>query len=122
MTQSGTWWNPTRGASLVLCTGMLLALGLVMIPWAAWAASLGSDALQGVKPTLNPTIQVTPVPQVNPPVGTAPATQPPETKFECPKARYINCMPPIQGPMRPLCTKEYIDWANAHCPGVEVVH
>ncbi len=111
-----------RGASLTLCIGMLLASGLVMIPDAAWAASLGGDALQGVKPTLEPTIRVAPVPQVSPSVGTAPVPQPPATKFECPTSRYINCMPPVQGPTRPLCTKEYIDWAKAHCPGVEIVH
>ncbi len=122
MPQNGTWRDRARGAGRTLCIGMLLAIGLVMIPDAVWAASLGSDALQGVKPTLDPTIPVTPVPQVSPSVRTAPAPQPPETRFECPKIRSVNCMPPVQGPTRPLCTKEYIDWVKANCPGVEIVH
>ena len=52
-----------------------------------------------------------------------PAVQTPEVpKYECPKTRYINCMPPVQEIDRPMCTKEYLDWAKRHCTGFEVVY
>jgi hypothetical protein len=55
-------------------------------------------------------------------LGPAQAVQPPKTRFVCPKTRYIDCMPSIGEAKRPLCTKEYIEWAKAHCPDVQVVY
>ncbi len=43
-------------------------------------------------------------------------------KYECPKTRYINCMPPVQEIYKPMCTKEYLEWAKRHCTGFEVVY
>jgi hypothetical protein len=43
-------------------------------------------------------------------------------KYECPKTRYINCMPPVQEIDKPMCTKEYLEWAKSHCTGFEVVY
>ncbi len=52
-----------------------------------------------------------------------PAVEPPEgRKFECPKTRYINCMPPVQEIFKPMCTEEYLEWAKRHCTGFEVVY
>ena len=43
-------------------------------------------------------------------------------KYECPKTPYINCMPPVQEIYKPMCTKEYLEWAKSHCTGFEVVY
>jgi hypothetical protein len=53
----------------------------------------------------------------------SPDDQTPEVpKYECPKTRYINCMPPVQEIDRPMCTKEYLEWAKSHCTGFKVVY
>jgi len=55
----------------------------------------------------------------------APSVMPPKDRpvaYECPRTKYINCMPPIQGEARALCAPEYLKWVKAHCPGVEVVY
>ena len=53
----------------------------------------------------------------------SPDDQKPEVqKYECPKRRYINCMPPVQEIYKPMCTKEYLEWAKSHCTGFEVVY
>ena len=54
-----------------------------------------------------------------------PPVPPPDARpvaYECPRTKYINCMPPIQGEARALCSPEYLEWVRVHCPGVEVVY
>jgi hypothetical protein len=107
-----------------------IAPGSVLLPLQRQAAgpegpswTLGQVGPSG-GPSLTPTIPVIPAPQPTPQqgAGPAPAVQPPEARFECPKTRYIDCMPVIQGTQRPMCTKEYLEWAKAHCPDLQVVH
>ncbi|MFB3883824.1 MAG: hypothetical protein ACE144_01275 [Thermodesulfobacteriota bacterium] len=53
----------------------------------------------------------------------SPTVEPPDpTKYECPKTRYINCMPPVQEIFKPMCTEDYLEWAKRHCTGFEVVY
>lgn len=56
-----------------------------------------------------------PAPPVKPPGGGPVA-------YECPRTKYINCMPPIRGEARALCAPAYLEWVKANCPGVEVVY
>jgi hypothetical protein len=42
--------------------------------------------------------------------------------YECPRTKYINCMPPVQGEAKVFCSKKYLDWARRHCPDVNVVY
>jgi hypothetical protein len=52
-----------------------------------------------------------------------PAVQPPnKDSYYCPGTKYINCMPPLTPMRQKMCSKDYIDWAKAHCPGVNVVY
>ena len=60
-----------------------------------------------------------------PPIGEA-AGQPIETGDgyvkECPRAKYVDCMPPLAGRAKTLCSVESVRWIKEHCPGVEVVY
>jgi hypothetical protein len=112
---------------LLLPLPTLLLLASVDDPFAVEAANCGKGAAmvaQAGLPNLTPTIPVIPAPQPTPQPGMlpAPAVRPPETRLECPKAAYIDCMPIVNGTQRPMCTKEYLEWARAHCPGVQVVY
>ena len=105
----------------------LLLLASVDNHFTAEAANCGNGpamVAQVGRPDLTPTNPVNPPPQPTPLPGTvpAPAVQPPETRFECPKSAYIDCMPIVNGTLRPMCAKEYLEWARAHCPGVQVVY
>jgi hypothetical protein len=52
-----------------------------------------------------------------------PAVQPSnKDSYYCPGTRYINCMPPLSKQRQTMCSKDYIDWAKSHCPGVKVVY
>ncbi|MBI5576324.1 MAG: hypothetical protein HY896_08165 [Deltaproteobacteria bacterium] len=58
----------------------------------------------------------TPVlPPVPPPAGRP-------INYECPKGKYLDCMPPLQGEKRNQCSPEYLDWIKNHCPDVRVVY
>jgi hypothetical protein len=111
---------------IVLLIALSSALGL-LIPSAANAEGRGvllAQSLPAGGPSLTPTIPVIPSPQPTPRqgAGPAPAVQPPEVRYECPKTAYIDCMPMIHGTNQPMCTKEYLEWAKDYCPGVQVVH
>ena len=112
---------------LLLPLPTLLLLASVEDPFTAEAAKCGNASAMSAQVghhDLTPTIPVIPAPQATPQQGTvsAPVVQPPEARFECPKTAYIDCMPIVKGTQRPMCTKEYLEWAKAHCPGVQVVH
>jgi hypothetical protein len=52
-----------------------------------------------------------------------PAVEAPDARrYACPAREYIDCMPPIGKSNRDLCTREYLEWAKSHCPGVKVVY
>jgi len=52
-----------------------------------------------------------------------PALQPAnKDSYYCPGTKYINCMPPLSKQRQTMCSKDYIDWAKVHCPGVQVVY
>jgi hypothetical protein len=45
----------------------------------------------------------------------------PESEFQCPWTPSIDCMPSTFPYSHRLeCTDDYLDWARAHCPGLEV--
>jgi len=56
----------------------------------------------------------------SPPPAPAPGAGP--RAYECPRKKTIDCMPPVREEMRPLCTREYIEWVGRNCPDVMVVH
>jgi hypothetical protein len=52
-----------------------------------------------------------------------PAVQPADKDgYYCPSTRYINCMPPLTRMRQTMCSKDYLNWAKGHCPGVKVVY
>jgi hypothetical protein len=56
-----------------------------------------------------------PAPSVLPPAGKP-------VEYECPRTKYIDCMPPVPEEKRLLCSPEYLKWIKEHCPDVEVVY
>ena len=48
-----------------------------------------------------------------------PPELPPKT---CPSTPYVNCMPRIPKQTQPMCSPEYLQWMEGHCPGVKVVY
>lgn len=44
------------------------------------------------------------------------------TKYECPAGNYVNCMPGPVKSKKTDCNPSYIRWAEANCPGFEVVY
>jgi len=56
--------------------------------------------------------------------GAAAQTQPVAgpAAFVCPKTQTLNCMPIVPAERRALCQKDYRDWANKHCPGLQIVY
>lgn len=79
-----------------------------------------TDPIPGLTIPIVPTRPPVPEPDSQP---ERPDDQTPEgPKYECPKTRYINCMPPVQEINKPMCTKEYLEWAKSHCTGFEVVY
>jgi hypothetical protein len=40
----------------------------------------------------------------------------------CPPGKYVNCMPPLAGRAKTLCSPESLKWIKEHCPGLEVVY
>ena len=123
-----------RRADGALGIGLTLVLGVPgVFPTAAWVTNGEIWTIPGVEVTANPSNPAPtppergPVPSIParpgpPPGASAPTSPPSDTTFVCPKTPYIDCMPAIKGTARPLCSKDYIDWAKAHCPGVAVVY
>lgn len=59
------------------------------------------------------------------PPDLVPPVPPPDSRpvtYECPRTKTIDCMPPVQGKARELCSPEYLEWIRKNCPGVEVVY
>lgn len=55
----------------------------------------------------------------------APPAQPPDSRpasYECPRTKYIDCMPPVRGEARRLCSPEHLEWIGRNCPDVKVVY
>lgn len=67
--------------------------------------------------TARPNVPDTDKPPFNRGVGA-----PGAAKYECPKTRYINCMPPVKDGDRAMCSEDYLEWVKSHCDGVEVVY
>ncbi|MGO4870457.1 MAG: hypothetical protein ACLPGW_07565 [Roseiarcus sp.] len=53
---------------------------------------------------------------------TQPAPTPAPAAFACPKTQTLNCMPIVPEERRAFCSKQYLDWAAEHCPGLQVVY
>jgi hypothetical protein len=59
---------------------------------------------------------------LRPPRGPEGVRPPEGVERKCPETRYVNCMPPVQGTARSMCSAEYLKWAKANCPKFEVVY
>jgi hypothetical protein len=79
-----------------------------------------ADPIPGLTISVVPTRP--PVPETDSQPASPDDQTPEAPKYECPKTRYINCMPPVQEIDKPMCTKEYLEWAKSHCTGFEVVY
>jgi hypothetical protein len=56
------------------------------------------------------------------PDGTSEGPRPPGAQFQCPKTRYLGCMPPVHNDRGESCAHEYPEWVKAHCPNSQVVY
>jgi hypothetical protein len=43
-------------------------------------------------------------------------------RFVCPPTPQIDCMPIVPEERRAFCGKDYLEWAEEHCPGLKVLH
>jgi hypothetical protein len=111
----------------IRCVLVMLFAATALAPVAGRAAApeptILPPILTGPPPALTPTLPapqnpIPVLPDAKPPVQATPV----EPKFECPKTPYVDCMPPINGTQRPLCSKEYKERVKARCPGVEFVY
>jgi hypothetical protein len=121
--------NPMRCAAFFAPWVMMVALS---------APGAAADCLPAMAPTgillsqlptpagspSVPGLSTSPMQQVEPPIGPAPAKPAPSEarRFSCPSTKYVNCMPPVPEHLRPMCNPEYLQWMKEHCPGAEVVY
>lgn len=42
-----------------------------------------------------------------------------QTSYTCPATEWVDCMPSTDSRPRPQCSREFLDWARANCPGFQ---
>lgn len=40
----------------------------------------------------------------------------------CPRTQTLDCMPIVPPERRAYCSREFLDWAAKHCPGLRVLY
>ena len=92
-------------------------------PGATLSQASGAPLTTGQPTPLTPPVPPPDAMPVTPnPGGTSEGPRPPGAQFQCPKTRYVDCMPPVQNGRRESCTREYLEWMKAHCPNSQVVY
>lgn len=54
-----------------------------------------------------------PLPTISPVTTPVPTLS--KQTYSCPKTAWVDCLPG-PGPTKPLCQKEFLNWAKANCP------
>jgi hypothetical protein len=91
----------------ISCVAIVLSVVLLVCTARVWAQE-GASGRIGVLP-------------VEPPATAEPGA-PDADRRACPQTRYIDCMPTVDKPARPMCSPEYLHWLKENCPEVQVVY